>query len=272
MKKLSVITICYNEPNLEETCKSIINQTWQDFEWIVVDGASNKETLDIFEKYKYRIDKFISEPDNGIYSACNKGIKLANGEYIQFLNAGDSYYSSNSLENVFKNTTYDEDIIYGEIEEIHKNNPKKNTISKQSEITKEFMISSCIQTPAAFIKKEMFEKYGLYDENYKIVSDYEKFVVFFINNATFKHLNTVVSRFDKSGISSNKKYHNLHLKERQEVLKNYFTKAEIEKASAKSKKFSLLEKIFSITNSKGKSHKIITILGISFRIRRNINA
>ena len=61
MKKLSVVTICYNEPNLEETCKSIVNQTWQDFEWIVVDGASNKETLDIFEKYKHRIDKFISE-------------------------------------------------------------------------------------------------------------------------------------------------------------------------------------------------------------------
>ena len=272
MKKLSVVTICYNEPNLEETCKSVINQTWQDFEWIVVDAASNKETLDIFEKYKHRIDKFISEPDNGIYNACNKGIKLANGEYIQFLNAGDSYYSDKSLEDVFKNKSYYEDIIYGEIEEIYKDNPKKNTISKQSEVTKDFIINSCIQTPAAFIKKEMFEKYGLYDENYKIVSDYEKFVIFFKNNATFKHIDVVVSKFDKSGISSNKKYQSLHLKERQEVINKYFSKTEIEKASKKSKKFSLFEKFFSITNSQGRTHKIITILGISFRIRRNINA
>ncbi len=272
MKKLSVVTICYNEPNLEETCKSIVNQTWQDFEWIVIDGASNKETLDIFEKYKHRIDKFISEPDNGIYNACNKGIKLSNGEYIQFLNAGDSYYSDNSLENVFKDKFYNEDIIYGEIEQIYKNNPRKNRFSEQSEITKDFMINGCIQTPAAFIKREMFEKYGLYDENFKIVSDYEKFVTFYKNNATFKHINVVVSKFDKSGISSNKKYQSLHLKERREVLNKYFTKTEIEEASTKSKKFSLFEKFFSITNSQGRTHKIITILGISFRIRRNINA
>ena len=69
MNKVTIITICYNEPNLEQTCESIVNQTWQDFEWIVIDGGSNKETLDVFEKYKHRIDKFVSEPDNGIYNA-----------------------------------------------------------------------------------------------------------------------------------------------------------------------------------------------------------
>ena len=102
MKKLSIITICYNEPDLEKTCRSIVNQTWQDFEWIVIDGGSNEETLAIFDKYKYRIDKFVSEPDNGIYNACNKGIKLAESEYVQLLNAGDSYYDTKVLEDVFK--------------------------------------------------------------------------------------------------------------------------------------------------------------------------
>ena len=94
MKKLSIITICYNEPNLEETCKSIVNQTWQDFEWIVVDGGSNEETQKIWDKYKYRIDKFISEPDNGRYNAMNKGIAQAHGEFLNFMNSGDFFYNN----------------------------------------------------------------------------------------------------------------------------------------------------------------------------------
>lgn len=85
MKKLSIITICLNEPNVEKTCESIVKQTWRDFEWIVIDGGSNADTLAIFEKYKGRIDKFISEPDEGIYDACNKGIKLASDEFVEWL-------------------------------------------------------------------------------------------------------------------------------------------------------------------------------------------
>ncbi|MDE7469771.1 MAG: glycosyltransferase [Desulfovibrionaceae bacterium] len=113
MKKLSIITICYNEPNVEETCRSIVEQTWNDFEWIVVDGGSRKETLDVFEKYRYRMDKFISEPDTGIYNACNKGIKLAQGEYIQFLNAGDSFYSNTALKDFFSKVKQNASILYG---------------------------------------------------------------------------------------------------------------------------------------------------------------
>ena len=103
MPKVSIITICYNEPDLEKTCESIVNQTWQDFEWIVVDGGSNQETIDIFEKYKARIDEFISESDNVRYNAMNKGIKLAQGEYLNFLNAGDYYFYNDALKDVFEN-------------------------------------------------------------------------------------------------------------------------------------------------------------------------
>lgn len=269
MKKLSIITICYNEPNLEQTCESIVNQTWQDFEWVVIDGGSNKETLAIFEKYKNRIDKFISEPDNGIYNACNKGLKLATGEYIHFLNAGDSYYSDTVLNVVFQENSYTEDVLYGEQQEVYMN---KTTFSKQPEITNDFLINSTIQTSAAFIKKELFDKYGLFNENYKIVSDYEHFVIFFKNGATFKHLDLVVSKFDKNGISSNKKFKELHQKERREITNKYFSQEEIEKAFQKRKKLSFLEQIFSITNSYEGTHKIISILGIHFKLRRNINA
>ena len=271
-KKLSIITICYNEPNLEETCESIVNQSWQDFEWIVIDGGSNKETLDIFDKYKYRINTFVSEPDNGIYNACNKGLKLARGEYIHFLNAGDAYYSDSVLDTVFRQNSYIEDVLYGEQQEINRNNVSQIIFSEQPEITKDFLINGCIQTSAAFIKRELFDKYGLFNENYKIVSDYEHFVIFFNNGASFKHLKLVVSKFDKSGISSNQKFAELHKKERNEVLYKYFSREEIEKALGKCGKLSFLEQIFSITNSCGKTHKIISIFGIHFRIRRNINA
>lgn len=113
MKKLSIITICYNEPHVEDTCKSIVNQTWQNFEWIVIDGKSNEETLNIFEKYRYRIDTFISEPDKGIYNAYNKGIKLARGEYVQFLNAGDSFYSHDALNIFFSKVKRSASVLYG---------------------------------------------------------------------------------------------------------------------------------------------------------------
>ena len=167
MKKLSVITICYNEPNLEETCKSIVNQSWQDFEWIVIDGGSNKETLDIFEKYKYRIDKFVSEPDNGIYNAMNKGIKLAKAEYIAFMNAGDSYYNENSLQE-FLNNGLDKDIIYSDIYFL----ADKPYIKKYPDILdKRFWFLDSLPHQATLVKRELFEKYGLYNEEYKIVSN-----------------------------------------------------------------------------------------------------
>ena len=88
---LTIITVCRNEPNIERTCESIVSQTWQDFEWIVVDGASTDGTLDILEKYKDRIDVFVSEPDTGIFNAMNKGIRLAHGEFLNFMNGGDEF-------------------------------------------------------------------------------------------------------------------------------------------------------------------------------------
>ena len=110
---LSVITICYNEKQIERTCQSIVNQTWQDFEWIVVDGGSTDGTLDILNKYRNRINILISEPDEGIYDAQNKGIKLAHGQYLNFMNGGDAFYNSTVLEKVFKDKDQTADVLYG---------------------------------------------------------------------------------------------------------------------------------------------------------------
>ena len=267
MKKLSVITICYNEPNLEETCKSIVNQSWQDFEWIVIDGGSNKETLDIFEKYKYRIDKFVSESDNGIYNAMNKGIKLATAEYIAFMNAGDSYYNENSLQE-FLNNGLDKDIIYSDIYFL----ADKPYIKKYPDILdKRFWFLDSLPHQATLVKRELFEKYGLYNEEYKIVSDYEKWLEFiYINKCSYKHLSFIGANFDGHGLSNNSDIRKYHKKERNEVLDKYFTLEEVEQTLATEKiNYSFGEQIFSIKNHPDRMTKILTILGIHIKIRRN---
>lgn len=253
MPKVSIITICYNEPDLEKTCESIVNQTWQDFEWIVVDGGSNQETIDIFEKYKARIDEFISESDNGRYNAMNKGIKLAQGEYLNFLNAGDYYFYNDALKDVFENKKYNADVLYGN-ECFVRDNEYQNI----------------------FLKRDIFNKYGLYNENNIVVSDYEKWFQLLENNATFLYLPYIISNFNLKGVSQTYKHQILANKERQRIINNYFSKDEINILKRKNvfstkEKYSFIENIFSIKNSITQKHKIITIFGCHLKIKRGIS-
>jgi glycosyltransferase involved in cell wall biosynthesis len=267
MKKLSIITICYNEPNLETTCESIVNQTLQDFEWVVVDGGSNQETLDIFEKYKHRINKFISEPDNGIYNAMNKGIKLAEGEYLLFINAGDSLHSPEVLNSVVKNGIT-KDIVYGNSWYI-KNKTEQFKVIPPDVLTSDFWIVSNINQQAMFIKKELFKKYGLFDESYKILADWERWINFiYINKCSYEHLNLIIADYDVNGISSSPKSVITCKEEKERFRHKYFSQQEIELALSRIKqKYSFLEQIFSVKNNCYKTHKIITILGIHIKMR-----
>ena len=111
-KKLSVITICYNiKDEIRRTCESIANQTNHDFEWIVVDGGSTDGTVEILNEYKKHIDVFISEPDKGIYNAMNKGIMQAHGEFLNFMNGGDTFADSNVVADFLNYDTDDVDVL-----------------------------------------------------------------------------------------------------------------------------------------------------------------
>ena len=260
--KLSIITICLNEPNVQKTCQSIVEQTNQDFEWIVIDGGSNKETQDIWDKYKSRINKFVSEKDNGIYNACNKGIRLAQGEYILLINAGDTLYNNTVIDSIFKEGL-STDIVYGS----YARNGKKYK-ADYDKLSVNFFLINTLHTPATIVRKNLYEKYGYFDEHYKIASDFKAFVVFFKNNASYKYIPVIISDFDTNGISSQKKNDSILLKERYDIIDECFSKEEIKEGLEDPYiENSFLENIFSVKNSYKKIYKVFTVLGIKFKIK-----
>ncbi len=219
-KPLTIITVCYNEKEAERTCKSILNQTFQNFEWIVIDGGSNKEILEIFDKYKERIDIFVSEKDNGIYDAMNKGIKLASNEWLNFMNAGDSYFEDTTLEKVFlKNKYKDADILYGNCRQ-YRDDGSSFLSAFPKKLGYLFWQSNCLNHQAAFIKKELFNRFGLYDEQYRICADYEKYLLYEKEKCRFKHLNITVSNFFPGGVSNT--YRELADAESESILDKYY--------------------------------------------------
>ncbi len=245
MKKLSVITICYNDPNLELTCKSIAKQTWKDFEWIVIDGGSKPEILEILNKYKGKITKLISEPDNGINDAVNKGLALATGEYIQLLNAGDTYFNSKVLEKIFDNNKKHKDIIYGHTNNINHEKWMPDFYFNPKKIKKDYFIYQNLQTPSMFVKNELYQKYGNFSDDYKIVSDRDRWIVFMKNGATFEYSNVIVSSFDGSGLSSREENFIMHNHEIEQLIHKHYTDEQIKKALKRSK-LSIIRKIFSL--------------------------
>ena len=201
---ISIITVNYNEKNIERTLKSILAQTFQDFEWIVVDGGSNEETLNIINKYKDRIDILFSEKDNGVYDAMNKGIKVSNGRWLIFMNAGDSFYEAVSLEKIFKKYSFilrNKDIIYCD-SIYHTIDSVEYKPIFPDKLNSEFWHNSCISHQSTFIRKELFNKYGLYDETYKISADLEKLLLFKQKKCKFHHIKEIISNYYTDGISA----------------------------------------------------------------------
>lgn len=168
----SIVTVCFNsEGTIERTIQSVLNQRFKDYEYIIVDGASKDKTLDIIRKYEPLFDgkmRWISEPDQGIYDAMNKGIKAAEGEIVGIVNS-DDYYEPDALfhiEQAYKG--YDYSIIYGLL----------RTVSEGKEVmvylkNHEFLERDMIAHPACFVTRKVYEKYGMYSLKYPYSADYE---------------------------------------------------------------------------------------------------
>lgn len=242
---LSIITVCYNEPDIEKTCESIVNQTFQNFEWIVIDGGSTDGTLDIIKKYEHRINILVSEKDNGIYNGMNKGINLASGQWINFMNGGDCFYSKDTLKEIFEDKNYDDDILYGSFESITKN---KSYIKKLPEkLTKRYFFKNCINHQSTFIKRELFNKYGLYNEKLRIISDWEKWLVFLINGCKFRKISSIIAKYSMEGLSGTNQ--DLIDTEKESVYNKFYTEKEIidfKKHVLKNERFKFIKKLFGL--------------------------
>lgn len=199
--KITIITISYNNrEGLEKTIKSVTSQSYVDFEYIIIDGGSQDGSKEVITNFADKISYWVSESDKGIYNAMNKGIKAANGEYLLFLNSGDEFFANDVLEKALP-YLHTEDLILFDIAQRFENNelsiyhyPKKLQFSN--------FWKGAIGHPTTFIKKNLFETYGLYDENFKIVSDWKFFLHVLINNATYRKEDIVLSIFSMDGISS----------------------------------------------------------------------
>jgi glycosyltransferase involved in cell wall biosynthesis len=179
-KKISIITISYhNIAGLQRTVESVINQTWKEFEYIVIDGGSTDGSASYLESQTDKITYWVSEPDTGIYNAMNKGIKVATGEYLLFLNSGDHFYTPNILaENHHHLKSHD--LVYFDL--IHVGKTFSKVVSYPSELVFSDLFFNTLPHQATFIKGSLFDNFGLYDESLKIVSDWKFFIL-----AIFKH-------------------------------------------------------------------------------------
>lgn len=204
MKKLSIITVCYNSEDTIERCiQSIVPQLNEQIEYLIIDGASTDKTMDIVKQYKEIVS--VSEKDNGIYNAMNKGIKKAQGEWIIFINSDDALMP-NIIEQVLPYLTDDVDCLYGDVRNvIYEGTNKYYKDIKASSIDKlsEHMIA-CHQS--IFMRKSMMQTLGGFNEKYKIAADWDMFIKVKKNNYKIEYIPKIVSEFDISGVSNQKTY------------------------------------------------------------------
>lgn len=220
--KISIITINYNNlEGLKKTVTSVRSQTWQEFEYLIIDGGSTdgsetfiKENIDLF-------DYWISEADKGVYHAMNKGIEKATGAYLLFLNSGDHFYNIRVLEKN-QHAIADYDLIYFNMNVVGER--KKFTKEYPDSLSFAYFLKDNLPHPATFIKKDLFQKVGFFKEDFKIVSDWK----FFIDSVCrysckYLHINQTLTTFYLDGISSQFENRAIIEKEKQAVLQSSYT-------------------------------------------------
>ena len=199
MCKLSIVTINYNNLcGLKKTYKSVASQSFHDYEWIVVDGGSTDGSEKFIREHRSETAWWCSEKDGGIYNAQNKGITHAQGEYVLFLNSGDSLLSSDTIENIFS-VASDADVIYGDWVERKKYSLKKRCHSPNA-VNYYYFATRPICHQASFIRTSLL-KQSPYDESYRICADWAKWVELSNQGYKFQHIPINVCFYMRDGIS-----------------------------------------------------------------------
>lgn len=202
--KFSIITVCFNsEKTIENTVKSVLSQKYKNIEYIVIDGKSSDSTLNILDKYKQNIDLLISEKDTGIYDAFNKGLSYATGDVITYLNSDDYYCDDNVLtkvsEEFVKSPTID--MIYGDVIYVKSGKIIRKYSSKKFKL-KYLEFGFFPAHPSIFLKKKIYDKYGVYDNTFNIAGDFEFICRILLLGINIKYINQVITIMSLGGKSS----------------------------------------------------------------------
>ena len=202
--KVSIITVCYNsEKTIEDTIRSVASQTYRDIEYIVVDGGSTDRTNEIVKKHSNVVSVHISEKDNGLYDAMNKGIKLATGDVIGILNSDDVLASETIIEKI-ADSVKDVDGVYGDIGFYDKSlNKKIRHYSSRGFHKAKFSRGFMPAHPSCYLKKELINRVGLYSLNFKIAADFDFLVrAFSIPHTNFLYFQNEIVKMREGGIST----------------------------------------------------------------------
>ena len=215
--KLSIITVNYNnKTGLQKTIDSVVAQTWRDFEWIIIDGGSTDGSKELIEQYQQHFAYWCSEPDKGVYNAMNKGIGRARGEYLNFMNSGDIFYSKDTLEEVFARNILNADMIYGDWVRIEKENIV--LMKAPNKVSLEFFYTDNICHQAMFLKSSTMKKRS-YDETFQIYADWARWMEMALDGLVFQYVPVTICCFDATEGLSNKITSNLDMeKERMRTM------------------------------------------------------
>ena len=221
--KFSVITVCYNaEATLEDTIQSVISQTYHHVEYIIVDGASKDRTMDIVNRYRERISVVVSEPDKGLYDAMNKGIRLATGDYLCFLNAGDSFHEDDTLQQMVHSIhgTQLPDVLYGETELVDHEGHflRMRRLQAPEHLTwKSFRMGMLVCHQAFFAKRELVIPYDL---QYRFSADFD-WCIKIMKRSKVLH-NTHLTLIDYLSEGMTTRNHKASLKERFRIMVRHY--------------------------------------------------
>ncbi|MBZ4646753.1 MAG: glycosyl transferase family 2 [Clostridia bacterium] len=199
--KVSIITSCRNcETVLENTIRSVIQQSYQNIEYIIVDGNSTDGTLDVIKRYEDSITKWISEPDKGVYDGMNKGIIHSTGEVLYFLNAGDYLYNDKVIERIVQNFSDSVFAVYGNVEVFNEHRKKK--LIRGCRVTPNKLLYRHICHQALFVRRCLFEEIGMYSDSFKLAADHDFIVKAMMKYpGNFLYLNEVLAVYRDGGMS-----------------------------------------------------------------------
>jgi len=205
--KVSIITVSFNSADtIKDTIKSVIDQDHQNIEHIIIDGGSQDNTLQIINEYKDKIALIISEPDNGIYNAMNKGIMLATGDIIGILNS-DDFYIDNSVVSKIVSAFNSKNVesVYSDLIYVNGSDLSKGVRLYSSENFTPGLLPYGIMPahPTFFVKREIYKKYGVFKENYKILADFELIVRFlYVNRISYYYMKGITVKMRTGGVST----------------------------------------------------------------------